>query len=436
MSFNKNESSIIRVERAKLLPIDELIRELQDYDDCVKKNASSGFFRFSDAAFEKAVLERGDDLLNLYLAKIACDQDIFKLLLDQGTKRLNKDKSKEYNSALVLSCLSNSNNEIWRPFLRNKGKEWFDKVEKYLSSEGCYDEKKCLLNNPMLPRKTVAKLLRRDKAFQTLETSLWLSMISVLIDNMPESLFDTDKNNYECPDFDCWDIKKSIPIFLKRAAESIKEDVNAIYITNDFLNKLDHDFFAPLDNYEEIIKEWELLEKLPSENAPNQDIIQEIICAIAVFFGKGSSSIRSKRLSDRCMYYRHGKLSVSQIHSAWKNDGSLFVSAAIRNNTIYYSKNRNVRAKLEEFIFDYNLIRYRRICETIRKRNPDYEFPISPVARASFTEAFTEKENNRIALQQIIPRYYKLMDKIEECKQAIKWSTIFLLCYLIISSIF
>jgi len=416
MTLDKNEVQIIVQERAKLQSVDAAIRELEEYGN-INKGRLWGAV---NSDYENILLERNDKLINLSLAKYATDEKVFLSLYNKACEQ-EKSKNNTYYKALKVCCLSNSNNQVWRPLLGEN--DWLKNVEELLYTDANYEEKLAILRNPSLSRKTLARLLRKEAPFESMSANIWFQMLAELIKN--EEFFNTDESNHEHPDRDLWDLQKAISKFLEITPKLLEKNISGFFVTRDLLGLLNPELHSSCENYERIIKEWQAI-KLPEKEEIIKMVLEETICLIPALFGAGKSSLSSKDIALRYAYYGNKKLSVAEIRKGCAKDYCQFTEAALRNCSLYYDN--KTRAALEECIGGARVYTYRRICIQISKQNSDFDSaPITEHGREAFKEAFNETSPQISAIEKVISQNNALVARLDKYEKSIKWVIIVLI---------
>jgi hypothetical protein len=146
----------------------------------------------------------------------------------------------------------------------------------------------------------------------------------------------------------------------------------------------------PMFNRWQAIQLSDDFKKYQEGDASSLDLKEEFLCMLAAVYGCYSAKTPDNKMKTiyigsadspdlllRCAYYSdERKLTPEQMQAGYDRDGDAFVVAALYNDTIFWDARK--RAMLEGFLSGRLIHRYKRRCEHIKKRHP--EFGLAPVS--------------------------------------------------------
>jgi hypothetical protein len=191
------------VRRARLMALspEATYRELQNYGEYLGRDSLAD----SDEELEKALLDRGNELIDLGLAQFGASDKVLSAIYERASACVD-----ERNRALRLAVLGNPNPLKDRIF-GNRYRVITDQEARRLAESGAGDEVNAWLLNPG-GKRTLADLFKRQNAFEGVPEERLISMAGLTCTN---PALTHDDSNEHGPDMDAWDIQKGLRDFLK-----------------------------------------------------------------------------------------------------------------------------------------------------------------------------------------------------------------------------
>jgi hypothetical protein len=422
MTWRKSDPALLIQARLKLVSPEAAYKELQDYDAHIREN---GKFSGNDD-LEKLLLARNDKLIDLSLAQFATDDKIVLELFTRACKPTTSEEEENYNHALRLACLSNSNQDGWD--WPNKDK-WQQLIEPILL-KGKSDESHALFSNPSISGKFIGTLLAREGIFKEMPASDWLSAI-VSVSRNPR--LNEDNSSEHGPDFELWDIQEGILKFLEIAPIDEK---HVVQVAHTLLSALNPTVTSnPENDITAIIDRWR---KAEAQNYKGEEkdghhtslsLRDELLCLIAALYGKTYKDGKHKIIGSanspdivmRCAYYGNAGLSVKEMKAGHAKDHFEFTFAALHNDLLYMG--RETRAELENHIGGSNIWIYKRHCEQIHQNKKWYDpRPITEYGREVIEdEAAPIRNPDSAALQKIMAQNEALKKRLDNYEAKAVW---------------
>jgi hypothetical protein len=339
-----------------------------------------------DDKIEEALLQRNDLLITLGLAQYCSSDKVATVLYKRGCDTTGDSN---YNKALRLGVLGNALVQR-RIFSRHTfGVVPDDEVLAFINTEDETDELYAIVTNPGA-KKFLDKLYNAEKPFDQIPENRYLRAIFWSHKN---PAINEDESDVHGPDMDAWGIQEGI----KRLMQTLPVTELGLQTAYWLLHSIDPRRAGSFDeDPTPLFKRWQPLQlsddfkKYHEGDASSLDLKEEFLCMLAAVYGWYSTktpdnkmklvylgSADSPDLLMRCAYYSdERKVTPEKLQKGYDRDGDAFVVAALYNDTLFWdAKNR---AMLEGFISGRLIHRYKRRCEQIKKRSP--QFDLKPVS--------------------------------------------------------
>ncbi len=347
---------------------------------------------YRDKKIEEALLGRNDPLITLGLAQYCTSGDIGKELYKRGG---STDGEPSYNKALRLAVLSNSliqrNVFLSGTFGVIPDEEVLRLIN--LDDKDATDELQAMLGNPGAKR-LLDKLYNAEKPFDAIPEDKYLRAVFWSHDN---PVINEDDGDVHGPDTYAIGIHRGIKRLMQTLPVTglgLQTAYWLLYCTAP------HNVGSFNEDPTPMFNRWQALEVSEEFNEYHSGdtslrIQQEFLCMLAAVYGRYMSktpdgktefvylgAADSPDLLLRCAYYGHAsKLTDDQMRKAHDRDGDAFLIAALNNDSLFW--NRTTRAVFEDLMYGQLIHRYRRRCEQIKKRRP--QFDTRPVSEQGLT---------------------------------------------------
>ena len=237
--WKQGELKEVIIAKAKVAPIDKVAEIIERYSRAMHKEVEDGrtffFTPYSHCDnFEKAVLDRNDDYLNLLLASCATEKSVATSLWDWAETKDDSYKSAIHSALLqglavryLITESSRGNNfefgkvSLFKSIAREDGPD-----EEVSTTNYSY----LILANPLI-KDLIQDLLMRKGDFVNLTDDQLIFVVSCLARNPS---FNRDSSDSESPDLQHWGIEKGL-IHLYSNAPT---DKKWFYALDSLLNNL------------------------------------------------------------------------------------------------------------------------------------------------------------------------------------------------------
>jgi hypothetical protein len=344
-------------------------------------------YMWRDDKIEEALLQRNDPLVTLGLAQYGTSDKVAAVLYKRGSTTTG---DAAYNKALRLGVLGNSvvHRRIFSPHTFSVVPD--EDVLKFINTDEGTDELHAIVTNPGA-KKFLDKLYNAEKPYDHIADDKYLRAVFWSHKNPGINI---DDSSVDGPDMDAWGIQKGI----KRLMQTLPVNERGLQTAYWLLHAVDPSRAGSFDeDPTPIFKRWQPLElsddfkKYHEGDAPGLDLKEEFLCMLAAVYGWYSAktpdnkmkiiymgSADSPDLLLRCAYYSDDrKIATEQMQTTHDRDGDAFVLAALYNDTFFWDAKK--RASLEGFLRGRLIHRYKRRCEQIKKKHP--EFDMNPVSK-------------------------------------------------------
>jgi hypothetical protein len=356
------------------------------YEELKSLAADADAYLWRDDKIEEALLQRNDPLVTLGLAQYGASDKVAAVLYRRGSAATG---DVNFNKALRLGVLGNS--LVHR---RMFSKHTFgvvpdEDVLAFINTEEGTDELQAIVINAGA-KKFLDKLYNAEKPYDGIPEDKYLRAVFWSHRN---PAINEDESSVDGPDMDAWGVQKGI----KRLMQMLPVTEQGLQTAYWLLHAVDPRRAGSFDeDPTPIFKRWQSLQlsddfkKYHEGDAPRLDFKDEFIVMLAAVYGWYSAKTPDNKtkiiylgsaddpdLLLRCAWYSdERKLTPEQMQAGHDRDGDAFVVAAMYNDTIFWDAKK--RAVLEGFISGRLIHRYKRRCEQIKKKHP--EFGLAPVS--------------------------------------------------------
>jgi hypothetical protein len=339
-----------------------------------------------DDKIEETLLQRDDPLVTLALAQFCGSDKVATLLYKRGSATTG---DVAFNKALRLAVLGN-----FVVHRRIFAKHTFgvvpdEDVLAFINTEKETDELHSIVTNPG-GKKLLAKLYNAEKPYDTIPEDKYLRAVFWSHEN---PAINEDESSIHGPDMQAWDIQKGI----KRLMQNMPVTEQGLQTAYWLLRSVDPRQAGSFDeDPTPMFKRWQTLQlsddfkKYHEGDAHSLNLQEEFLVMLASvygWYGTKTPDNKSKVIylgnADspdsllRCAWYaKERKITPEQMEAGQSRDGDAFVVAAMYNDTIFWDAKK--RALLEGYITGRLIHRYKRRCEQLKKKHP--EFNLAPVS--------------------------------------------------------
>jgi hypothetical protein len=404
MIWDSKTPSLVTQARLLHMSPDSVYAELREY--AAYQEESSNY----DENLEEALLLRNDPLITLGLAQYGGSDKVATVLYKRSAEAQG---GSNFNRALRLAVLGNPRLPQQIFSSHTLGVVEDEEVLRLINCDNKADDDRValhvVLTNPGA-KKLLSKLFNQEKPFDSIPQEKFLRAVFWSYNN--PAINDDDSSEHG-PDMYAWGLKKGIRKLL--ATLPVTEQAAwAVYCVIKFLDPYQAGMFD--GDPRPVIDRWRALElsddfkKYHDGDCQDIDFKQEFLCLIASLFyfysvdNDGKHKIinigeaNNPDLALRCAYYRQADMTPEQMQEAHDKDGDAFTLSALNNEGLFWRP--DTRAKLESLIRWRLIHRYRRRCEQIKKRKP--EFDLTPVS-----------EDGEALLEDTVPQLSEAQKQLE-----------------------
>lgn len=417
----------ISITTARLLsspPADvyaELKDALSDRDDL-----------YRDQKVEEALLQRNDPLITLGLAQYCSSQEVASVLYKRGSSATGDPI---YNKALRMGVLGNAL-VLRRIMSRNTfGVLTDEEVLQFINTEKDdeTDELYAILTNSG-GKKLLDKLYNQEKPYDKIPEE---KLVRAIFWSHTNPAIREDKSSVDGPDMAAWGIQKGI----MRLMQTLPVTENGLRAAYWLLRSA-----APhhVGMFEEdptpMFKRWQTLalsedfKKYDEGDAPSLDLKEEFLCMLASVYGWYSAKSPDNKskvvyiggadspdLLLRCAFYSHErKLTAEQMEKGHDQDSDAFVIAALYNDMVFWAP--KTRAMLEGFIRGRLIHWYRRRCEQIKKKSPQFDLkPVSEEGAAVLEDEIEQPTEEQKRLERLEAMVVANGKQLQSIYKALSW---------------
>ncbi|MDQ6867913.1 MAG: hypothetical protein M3178_05765 [Pseudomonadota bacterium] len=368
---------------------EEVFKELRSYGAQAKANLYG-----SDEQLEKSLLERGEPLIDLGLARYGSDKGMVGELYKKALITPNTPADARYRKGLRIACLSNQVNPGLTRFPREVIGE--DETRRVLN-EADLDEAETLLCNPEIECELLQALYERTGPFSTIPEDRWLTLVHMSAKNTRLSDCRDDEAGH---DWGFMPVQKAILKLLEIAP------VTHIWLFELYklLDGLDPQHVAQPDKIDHVLERWSVDYKVePGEGSfTSLGMKDEFRCLIAALYGKTFANNKTVVLGTatapdvalRCAFYGNAELTPKEMRKGRNRDWAAFQFAVLFNDHIYL-KPKLRKLLEEEYLTGNGRARYLRRCEQLHKRRRNFD--PRPMAGWLALEGATETEQSTLS---------------------------------------
>lgn len=427
MAWNHEEPRPIRLARMMAMSPEAVYSELQEYN---KSLLEAGWLE--DKELEQALLSRNHPLINLGLAQFGSAKEVVSALYnwqagDEATRL-----------ALRLAVLSNPVPPRGVFFGGSFGVIGEDEIRRILN-DGTDEEIRAMFLN-VSAKRLISKLYSRKPPFDALPEGKFLGF-AVLASENP--CIRQDDSNEGGPDLQLWDIQNGVLTLLETAPAN-EGVLDLIYRVVSNLNpaQAKHPDKNPLplierwravvvsDRYEKHF-EYMGMTELPFK--------EEFCCLLAAIYGEYwvdqkavcIGDLNSSDVIRRCAFYGTQKMTAGQMQEAHNRDGNVFTLAALCNDSLFY--NRETRLKLEDFLGGDLFFRYRKRCEQLKARWPNFEMgPIGENAKDIWADDLPRASDEKNSLERLEEHLNAIQARVAGLYGAGQWALLGIVAILVL----
>lgn len=341
-----------------------------------------------DVSIEALLLERDEPLIDLALARYGGSKDVLKTLYERASDA--SGQGSEYSrQSIRIACLSNQSVTVDHLFLKFPhdiiGEDALHRLlagtEPKLDDDGFETEEKesgseiyALLQNPEIDTDFLKSLYRRELPFANFSDRHWMDLVQYTTGNPRLTTCDDNEHG---PDMGFYSIHRALESLLEIAPVT-QRSMHQLYW---LYSGLDSSRVRSDRNIGNILKRWSALQyESKYDEGVHTDLSMkgEFLCLIASLYGEYTDytsepsisevigTARSDDVALRCAYYANVELSKKEMEAGWERDGSAFLLAALRNNSLYYDQSK--RKLLESHLGGSSANYYKKRCEQIHAR--------------------------------------------------------------------
>ena len=217
MDWKNGEQESILVAKAQVAPLDKVVELVERYQKAMLDSRSMGGFLSpygSSANFEKAVLSRNDNYLNLLLSKCVSDWDVSRALWNISEK--SSELTDDYNCAVRNSILSGSS--VWSAIKERRRSGQPDNAGKVsivelINQDQWGDDIYAILRNPNI-KPALGEILLRKGSFSGIHEHRITAILKTIAYNPG---LNEDKTDRDGPDTDHWALQDALTTLIKNA---------------------------------------------------------------------------------------------------------------------------------------------------------------------------------------------------------------------------
>src|SRR6266404_1239148 len=356
------------------------------YEELKGLAADTDAYLWRDDKIEEALLQRNDPLVTLGLAQYGASDKVAAVIYKRGCATSG---DLHFNKALRLGVLGNS--LVHRRILAKHtfGVVPDEDILAFINTEEGTDELHAIVINAGA-KKFLDKLYNAEKPYDNIPEEKYLRAVFWSHRN---PAINEDESSVDGPDMDAWGVQKGI----KRLMQMLPVTEFGLQTAYWLLHAVDPRQAGSFDeDPTPMFSRWQPLQlsedfkKYHEGDAPALDLKDEFLVMLAAVYGWYSEKTPDKKtkiiymgsadsadLLLRCAWYSNErKCTPEQMQAGYDRDGDAFVVAAMYNDMIFWDTKK--RAMLEGFIRGRLIHRYRRRCEQIKKKHP--EFGLAPVS--------------------------------------------------------
>jgi hypothetical protein len=435
MAWDNKTPTIVTTARLLNLPAGNVYEELKQY---AAYQAESYFTQ--DDKLEEALLLRNDPLITLGLAQYGGSDKVALALYMRGSLTTGDPN---YNKALRLAVLGNP--LIPRQIMSNNtfGVVEDEEVLRFIISDDAKEELYTILRNPGA-KKLLDKLYNQEKPFNQIPKDKFLR--AVFWSHANPAVND-DESNEHGPDLDAWGIQKGI----KRLVTTLPVTENGLRTAYWLLKSVDPRHVSSFDeDPTPVFKRWQPLQVGEDFKKHNEgdcwdlDLKEEFLCMLASFYGWYSAPTEDKKTKIihlgsadspdrilRCAHYAHAQLTPEQMQKGYDKDTDAFTVAALCNETLFWKA--ETRAKLEQFMRGRLIHRYRRRCEQIKKRKPEFDLrPVSEWGTSLLEDKVEQPSDEQKRLERLVAMAIATSKQLQRINKMLTWVLILVIAAVIL----
>ena len=366
MAWDTVTHRLITQARLRLSAPEVVYQEMEAYGQHLIERSRWSY----DEELEAALLERGDRLIDLALARNAVAEGVVGALY---TRAIVGTGDPRHDKAIRLACLANPSADGSFLFKPIPGAE-ISEIRR-LALHGDSDELGAIARNPER-RGMLASIYERSGHFEGIPEGRWLLLVRNSVDN---PALNTDNSNADGPDFTAWDLQKAIVALLHTAPL----ERPWIYALHSLLLNLNPENVRAIESravFSELMARWEaakapkMFDKSAEEEGyySRHTLVEEFRGVMAALYGRIFEDNKLQYMGTldaedfvlRCAYYGSGTLSPEQMRHAWHKDGSLFALTALFNNQLLLKA--DTRQQLEDCMPSELQYLYARRCAQLK----------------------------------------------------------------------
>jgi hypothetical protein len=430
MAWDSKTPSSITTARLLNSPPADVYEELKD----ASSDRDDLYFR-RDRKVEEALLQRNDPLITLGLAQFCSSHEVATVLYKRGSSTTGDPA---YNKALRMGVLSNS--LLPRRIMSKNtfGVVTDEEVLGFINTDDKDDELYAILTNSGAKR-LLDKLYNQKKPFDQIPEEKYVRAIFWSHTN---PAIREDESSAHGEDMAAWGIGKGI-LRLMQTLPVTENGLNAAYWV---LKSTDPHHVGICDeDPTPMFKRWQTLQlsedfkKHYEGDAQSLDLKGEFLCILASLYGWYSAPQPDKKTkltyigsSDspdlllRCAYYAHErKLTSEQMEMAHARDADAFIIAALYNDMIFW--NAKTRAALEGMIRGRLIHWYKRRCELIKKKHPEFDTkPVSEEGASLLEEQVVLPTEDQKRLERLEAMMAVNSKQLQSIHKALSWVVLIL----------
>jgi hypothetical protein len=437
MAWDSKTPSLVTQARLLHMSPDSVYAELKEY--AAYQDESSN----CDEKLEETLLLRNDPLITLGLAQYGGSNKVATILYKRSTEAAT---GWNFNKALRLAVLGDSRVPQQIFSSHTLGVVEDEDVLRLINCDNKAEDDRAalhvVLTNPGA-KKLLAKLFNQEKPFDTIPEDKFIRAIFWSYSN---SAINDDESSEHGPDMYAWDLKKGIRRLLSTLPVT-EQAAWAIYCVIKFLDPYQAGMFD--GDPTPVIDRWRTLQlsddfkKYHEGDCQDIDFKQEFLCLIASLFYFYSVDVDNKHktivigdanspdLALRCAHYRQAKMAPEQMQEAHDKDGDAFTLSALNNEALFWRP--DTRAKLESLMRWRLIHRYRRRCEQIKKRKPEFDLtPVSEDGAALLEDTVPQPSEEQKQLERLEALVIANAKQVQAVYKVLTWVVILVIAAIVL----
>lgn len=413
--------------------------ELAWYGEHLEHERYSGV---EDRELENALLERGDRLIDLGLAKNASSHELvgrlYRRALEAWQSGEGDEVAQRYHVAVRIACLSN---RIAPGVYAFDGLAGFGNDElKRLIDYGNDDEVAALVTNPGR-QGLLGSLYKQTGVFADMSDARRLAFVNRSVGNPALNLDTSDSNG---PDLTAWELQRGVFEMVLTAPVAPTWAVTL----HGLLLKVEPDAAATPKSSEEAhaaLVRWRGLhipklfgtdDGVQSGFYSSLSLIDEFQCLVGALYGRTLGdgkfailgSMTSEDLGLRCSYYGNVKMTPAEIAAGFQRDSEGFVLATMMNDILLLTP--ELREIFEPMVGHQLEYRYARRRERLNSQHPRFDVRLLYEIQEQAAVAAVPVPATDASIQTIAAQLAAFRTEVAGLRKLVLWGLVAIIVYI------